>query len=116
MVVVHDGRVRCSHFPIVVMTSNGEREFPPAFLRRCVQIEITPPDAVKLEQIVAAHLPGMAPGSAAMIQQFLAGQEMSSLATDQLLNAIYLVHAARLDREEARAALAAAVMTPLTST
>ncbi|WP_416901365.1 AAA family ATPase [Micromonospora echinospora] len=115
-VTIHDGRVRCSRFPIVVMTSNGEREFPPAFLRRCVQVEITVPDEAKLEQIVAAHLPEMAPESAAVIRQFLAGQATSSLATDQLLNAIYLVHTVRLDREEAREALASAVMTPLEST
>nr|WP_245193033.1 MoxR family ATPase [Amycolatopsis alba] len=35
---VRDGRVACSAFPIVIMTSNGEREFPPAFLRRCLLI------------------------------------------------------------------------------
>ena len=112
-VKVRRGQVRCSRFPIVVMTSNDERDFPPAFLRRCVQVKIATPDQAKLEQIVAAHLPDMAPDSAALIRQFLADQEPSSLATDQLLNAIYLVYTARLDREEARAALAAAVMTPL---
>jgi MoxR-like ATPase len=112
-VTVHAGRVRCSRFPVVVMTSNGEREFPPAFLRRCVQVNIETPDEAKLQEIVAAHLPDMAPDSAAVIRQFLAGQESSALATDQLLNAIYLVHAARLDRAEARRALAEAVMTPL---
>ncbi|GAB2756696.1 DNA polymerase III delta prime subunit [Amycolatopsis magusensis] len=37
--VVRDGRVACNAFPIVVMTSNGEREFPPAFLRRCLQLK-----------------------------------------------------------------------------
>jgi MoxR-like ATPase len=112
-VTVTDGRIRCSRFPIVIMTSNGEREFPPAFLRRCVQVRIEKPDQAKLEQIVEAHLPEMAPESAAMIRQFLAGQEASALATDQLLNAIYLVHTAALDRDAARQALAAAVMSPL---
>jgi MoxR-like ATPase len=112
-VTLRNGRVRCSRFPIVVMTSNGEREFPPAFLRRCIQVKIETPDEAKLHEIVRAHLPDMEPGSAAVIHQFLAGQETAPLATDQLLNAIYLVHAARLDREEARRALADAVMTPL---
>ncbi|GLY04324.1 ATPase AAA [Actinoplanes sp. NBRC 101535] len=110
---VRDGRVRCSRFPIVVMTSNDEREFPPAFLRRCVQVRIETPDERKLQQIVEAHLPDMAPDSAAVIRQFLAGQKAGGLATDQLLNAIYLVHAARLDRDKTREALAAVVMTPL---
>ncbi|MYW44001.1 MoxR family ATPase, partial [Streptomyces sp. SID161] len=35
-VPVAHGRVRCRAFPFVILTSNGEREFPPAFLRRCV--------------------------------------------------------------------------------
>jgi hypothetical protein len=35
-VPVTRGRLRCSQFPVVVITSNGEREFPPAFLRGCV--------------------------------------------------------------------------------
>lgn len=34
--VVQRGRVECAEFPIVVMTSNGEREFPAAFRRRCL--------------------------------------------------------------------------------
>ena len=36
------GRVRCRAFPFVVLTSNGEREFPPAFLRRCVRLKLPP--------------------------------------------------------------------------
>ena len=34
--VIQDGWVRCHAFPIIVMTSNGERDFPPAFKRRCL--------------------------------------------------------------------------------
>ncbi|MCY1141182.1 MoxR family ATPase [Actinoplanes sp. Pm04-4] len=113
-VTVHHGHVRCSRFPVVVMTSNGEREFPPAFLRRCVQVEIKRPDKAKLEQIVAAHLPGMAPDSARLIEQFLQDQEPASLATDQLLNAIYLVHTAGLDEDRTREALEKALMKSLT--
>ncbi|TQS86091.1 AAA family ATPase, partial [Arthrobacter sp. TS-15] len=37
------GRVRCREFPIVVITSNGERDFPPAFLRRCVRLDLPEP-------------------------------------------------------------------------
>lgn len=39
-VPVERGRVRCRAFPFVVLTSNGEREFPPAFLRRCVSLRL----------------------------------------------------------------------------
>ncbi|MEV6302264.1 MoxR family ATPase [Actinoplanes sp. NPDC051861] len=111
--VTVSGRNRCSRFPIVVMTSNGEREFPPAFLRRCIPVEIETPGPQKLKEIVAAHLPDMEPGSAAVIGDFLENREARGLATDQLLNAIYLVYASRLDEEETRRALADLVMTRL---
>ena len=110
---VEHGRVRCTNFPIVVMTSNDEREFPPAFLRRCISVAIAPPDRSKLEQIVAAHLPDLAPTSADLIRQFLAAPDASALATDQLLNAIYLVHAAAHEGGVDRASLAAKLMAPL---
>ncbi|MGD1225650.1 hypothetical protein AB9Q10_45360, partial [Streptomyces krungchingensis] len=43
------GRVRCRAFPFVVLTSNGEREFPPVFLRRCVRLcGEAPPPAFRL--------------------------------------------------------------------
>src|SRR5207302_9668394 len=40
-----EGRIACRAFPVIVMTSNGEREFPPAFLRRCLHLEIREPNA-----------------------------------------------------------------------
>jgi MoxR-like ATPase len=43
--------------PLVFITSNGERELPPAFLRRCIQIELRPPDAAGLIEIGRAHFP-----------------------------------------------------------
>ena len=49
--VVTSGRVRCRAFPVVVITSNGEREFPPAFLRRCLQLRLPAPDADRLAAI-----------------------------------------------------------------
>ena len=57
-VPVRAGRVRCRAFPVVVMTSNGEREFPPAFLRRCIVADLPDPDADKLARVVRAHLGG----------------------------------------------------------
>ena len=41
---IHDGHVRCAQFPFVVLTSNGERDFPAAFLRRCIRLRMPPPD------------------------------------------------------------------------
>jgi MoxR-like ATPase len=50
------GRVQCLAFPIVLMTSNGERGFPPPFLRRCIRLDVKKPDAAKLDRIVEQHL------------------------------------------------------------
>jgi MoxR-like ATPase len=40
---------------LVVITSNGERVLPPAFLRRCVVHHLDAPDPARLEAIAAAH-------------------------------------------------------------
>jgi MoxR-like ATPase len=89
---IAQGRVRCHSFPIVVITSNGEREFPPPFLRRCLRLNIQPPDAKKLAAIVAGHLGAtVRPESERLIEQFIENRDYGDLATDQLLNAIYLV-------------------------
>lgn len=55
-VTVRDGQVRTRHHPVVVITSNGEREFPEAFLRRCVQLELKRPDNATLARIVMNQL------------------------------------------------------------
>jgi MoxR-like ATPase len=44
--------------PVVVITSNGEKPLPDAFLRRCVYFHIRFPDAVRLRQIVDSRLGG----------------------------------------------------------
>ena len=45
-VVIKEGRVRCYSFPIIVMTSNGERDFPPAFKRRCIRVKMPNPESL----------------------------------------------------------------------
>ncbi len=86
-----DGVVRCREFPIVVLTSNQEREFPAAFLRRCVRLSIAEPDEQRLGAIVAAHLgDAAATAGADIVSDFLQRRSRTTLATDQLLNAIYL--------------------------
>jgi MoxR-like ATPase len=89
---VSRGQVRCRAFPVVVLTSNGERDFPPAFLRRCVRLELQPPERERLEAIVAAHLgPQHSEHAGYLINEFLTRRGQGELATDQLLNAVYLV-------------------------
>jgi MoxR-like ATPase len=45
---IKSGRVFCREFPFVVMTSNGERDFPPAFLRRCIRLKMPDPSQNKI--------------------------------------------------------------------
>jgi MoxR-like ATPase len=77
-----------------VMTSNGEREMPPAFLRRCIQVDIPEPTPQDLERIVDNHFQKLDEETKQailpLIQKFNQRRELGDLATDQLLNAIYL--------------------------
>ena len=85
-------RERCKHFPFVVMTSNREREFPPAFLRRCIRITIKEPNDTMLGSIVESHFDeGTRTSARELINQFLDNRRNKELATDQLLNAVYLI-------------------------
>ncbi|MFG7944817.1 MULTISPECIES: AAA family ATPase [Streptomyces] len=90
-VEVDRGRVQCTEFPVVVITSNGERDFPPAFLRRCIRLDLPVPDEERLRAIVAAHLGEDALREAdELLQAFLRRRAPGELATDQLLNAVFL--------------------------
>jgi MoxR-like ATPase len=58
---VHETRelVRARHRPIMLITSNNEKELPDAFLRRCFFHYIRFPDAETMERIVRVHFPGL---------------------------------------------------------
>jgi MoxR-like ATPase len=51
--------VKAIHRPIVLITSNNEKELPDAFLRRCFFHYIRFPDRETMERIVAVHHPGV---------------------------------------------------------
>ncbi|MGF0173151.1 AAA family ATPase [Streptomyces sp. Marseille-Q5077] len=102
MVRVHDasgrraevtyGRVRATAFPFTILTSNGEREFPPAFLRRCLRLDLPRPSREQLLRIVEAHLgPDAVREAITLIEEFVERQSREALSTDQLLNAVYLL-------------------------
>lgn len=116
-VKIIEGRVQCMHFPFVVMTSNGEREFPPAFLRRCVQLEIPEPEKNELWEIVKSHLGEQLEKEAEpIIGKFLdrVKKEKKQLATDQLLSAIFLLtREATPNDEQERQKLLDAILKPL---
>ncbi|MFH0520865.1 AAA family ATPase [Streptomyces sp. M41] len=116
---VQEGRVRCRSFPVVVMTSNGERDFPAPLLRRCLHLDLPSPrndesGAARLEAMVRAHF-GDAdrPAHDALIRDFLQSSPGSLRAADQLLNAIYLTQQAVRDSEPDRRRLAELLMRPL---
>ena len=49
--------IKAKHRPVVIITSNAEKELPDAFLRRCVFHYIDFPDKALMEQIVRVHYP-----------------------------------------------------------
>src|SRR4029078_8868713 len=51
--------VRARRRPIVVITSNNEKELPDAFLRRCFFHYIRFPDAETMRAIIEVHFPGI---------------------------------------------------------
>jgi MoxR-like ATPase len=58
---VHETRqlVKARHRPVILITSNNEKELPDAFLRRCFFHYIRFPDAQTMEKIVRLHFPGL---------------------------------------------------------
>ena len=51
--------VKAKKRPIVIITSNAEKELPDAFLRRCIFHYIEFPDATLMEEIVKVHYPNI---------------------------------------------------------
>jgi MoxR-like ATPase len=116
---IRGGQVACAQFPFVVLTSNEEREFPMAFLRRCVRLEIGAADHDRLTGMVAAHLGAPRNGASAevraeIIAQFLARQrEKGTLANDQLLNALLMAERGLWNDEAGKALLGEDLLRPL---
>jgi MoxR-like ATPase len=86
------GRVRCRAFPFIVLTSNAEREFPHAFLRRCLRLTLAEPEPDQIAAMVEAHLgTDVATRARDMIEEFVADRDGAGVyATDQILSAVYL--------------------------
>lgn len=51
--------IKAKHRPIIIITSNNEKELPDAFLRRCFFHYITFPDRETMKQIIAVHYPNI---------------------------------------------------------
>jgi MoxR-like ATPase len=89
---VSGGVVKATHLPFIVLTSNAERTFPGAFLRRCVRFDMPTPTEQFLRDLVQAHLGALGQEENDEIRTFWDRlQRQESLALDQLLNYVYLV-------------------------
>lgn len=93
--------INIDNFPIIIMTSNGERDFSGAFMRRCLHHKMNLPSEKRLIDIVIQHLQSTGDDEIAIIEEIVKefinkrdgfGEDRQDyeLATDQLLNAIYL--------------------------
>ncbi|MEM7802967.1 MAG: MoxR family ATPase [Chloroflexota bacterium] len=92
-----DGIVRCEEFPIIIITSNGERELPSPFLRRCLQLDIPAPGEDDLVKIALSHLRDLEEEQEKKVRELAKEldqrrQVNQHVATDQLLNAAYLIN------------------------
>lgn len=91
------GYVKCNAFPFIIMTSNEEKVFPPAFLRRCLRLKMqSPQEKEVLKNIVKSHFsPEQLKDFEIIIDNFIKTKTSNEilnkhLTTDQLLNLIYL--------------------------
>jgi MoxR-like ATPase len=99
--------VKAERRPIVVITSNNEKELPDAFLRRCFFHYIRFPDTETMRAIVEAHYPGLKPRLIEdSLRQFFAVRETPGLkkkpTTSELLDWIKLLVSEDIDLETLR--------------
>ena len=83
--------VKAKHRPIVIITSNAEKELPDAFLRRCIFHYIDFPDQELMEEIVRTHFPDVEDNVLkSAFEVFYSIREMKSLrkkpSTSELLD------------------------------
>ncbi|MHB2267596.1 AAA family ATPase [Aliihoeflea sp. PC F10.4] len=100
--------VRAVHRPIVIITSNNEKELPDAFLRRCFFHYIRFPEAETLARIVEVHYPGIKQALVrAALTQFYEVREVPGLkkkpSTSEALDWIRLLVADDVDPADLRA-------------
>ncbi|MEX5729399.1 MoxR-like ATPase [Rhodovulum iodosum] len=99
--------VRAATRPIVIITSNNEKELPDAFLRRCFFHYIRFPDAETMKRIVEVHFPGIKERLlTAALTQFYEIREMNGLkkrpSTSEVLDWLKLLLAEDLTPEDLR--------------
>jgi MoxR-like ATPase len=99
--------VRAQHRPVVIITSNNEKELPDAFLRRCFFHYIRFPDPETMKRIVAVHFPGIKEALLTVaLTQFYEVRETPGLkkkpSTSEVLDWLKLILAEDLAPEDLR--------------
>ncbi|AXI46890.1 ATP-binding protein [Sulfitobacter sp. SK012] len=97
--------VKAVHRPIVIITSNNEKELPDAFLRRCFFHYIRFPEMETLKQIVAVHHPNIKQDLlTTALTQFYDIREQQGLkkkpSTSEVLDWLKLLLAEDMDAED----------------
>jgi len=97
--------IRAEQRPIVIITSNNEKELPDAFLRRCFFHYIRFPDEATMRQIVEVHHPGIKGDLlTAALTQFFEIRETSGLkkkpSTSEVLDWLKLLLAEDMTPED----------------
>lgn len=93
---IRRGRVTSYEFPLIVLTSNEERDFPAAFQRRCLPIRLELPSEENLIKIATEKLQAPDQAGLDLISRFVhddregRGPDGYKRAVSQLLNALYL--------------------------
>ena len=93
--------------PVVIITSNAEKELPDAFLRRCVFHFISFPDRDRMRRIVDVHHPGLDDALLdAAMDRFFAMRKVQSLrkppSTSELIDWLTVLISAGIDPEKIR--------------
>jgi len=110
------GVITCDDFPIVIMTTNEERDFSPAFTRRCIKLHLDLPDEQKLQDILSAHIKDKKllalEETKKLVAEFTGRKSDPAMriSVDRLINAIHLLGAGRLATEADREGLVQAVL------
>lgn len=110
--------VRAKHRPLVIITSNNEKELPDAFLRRCFFHYIKFPDAETMQQIVDVHFPALKKDLLAQaLETFYQLRDVPGLkkkpSTSELLDWLKLLLAEDIPPEALRSQDQKAIVPPL---
>ncbi len=110
--------VAAKHRPVVIITSNNEKELPDAFLRRCFFHYIRFPDRETMEMIVKAHYPDIRQGLLReALNVFFEIRDVNELkkkpATSELLDWLKLLTIEDMPPEALRSSDAKSALPPL---